>query len=51
MASIMSAPSLRQGLSHCRDLTFQMAEIDVSRQMFQEILSLVARLWAPLASA
>jgi hypothetical protein len=30
---------------------FQMAELAVSRQMFQEILSLIARLRAPPAPA
>jgi hypothetical protein len=29
---------------HGRYVTFQMAEVAVSRQMFQEILSLIARL-------
>jgi len=32
-------------------LTFQMAEVAVSRQMFQEILSLIARMRAPPAPA
>jgi hypothetical protein len=32
-------------------VTFQMAEVAVPRQMFQEILSLIARLWAPPAPA
>jgi len=31
--------------------TFQMAEVAVPRQMFQEILSLIARLRAPPAPA
>ena len=30
-------------VSHGRDVTFQMAEVAVPRQMFQEILSLIAR--------
>src|ERR1700694_1004576 len=34
-------------VSHGRYVTFQMAEVAVSRQMFQEILSLIARLRAP----
>jgi hypothetical protein len=34
-----------------RYLTFQMAEVTVSRQMFNEILSLIARLRAPPVSA
>jgi DDE family transposase len=38
-------------VSHGRYVTFQMAEVAVSRQMFQEILSLIARLWAPPAPA
>jgi hypothetical protein len=36
-------------ISHGRYVTFQMAE--VSRQMFQEMLSLIARLRAPPAPA
>src|SRR5512132_4229079 len=36
-------------VSHGRYVTFQMAEVAVSRQMFQEILSLIARLRAPPA--
>jgi hypothetical protein len=39
----------REG-SHGRYVTFQMAEVAVSRQMFADILSLIARLWAPPAS-
>jgi len=31
-------------VSHGRYVTFQMAEVAVPRQMFQEILSLIARL-------
>jgi hypothetical protein len=38
-------------VSHGRYITFQMAEVAVSRQMFQEILSLIARLRAPPAPA
>jgi DDE family transposase len=38
-------------VSHGRYVTFQMAEVAVSRQMFQEILSLIARLRAPPAQA
>jgi len=37
--------------SHGRYVTFQLAEVAVSRQMFQEILMLVARLRAPPAPA
>ena len=36
-------------VSHGRYVTFQMAEVAVSRQMFAEILSLIARLRAPPA--
>jgi hypothetical protein len=38
-------------VSHARYVTFQMAEVAVPRQMFQEILSLTARLRAPPAPA
>jgi hypothetical protein len=38
-------------VSHGRYVTFQMSEVAVSRQMLQEILSLIARLRAPPASA
>jgi hypothetical protein len=38
-------------VSHDRYVTFQMAEVAVPRQMFQEILSLIARLRAPPAPA
>jgi hypothetical protein len=38
-------------VSHGRYVTFQMAEVAVPRQMFQEILSLIARLQAPPAPA
>jgi len=51
-AEAWSLTSLREKLvkigakvvSHGRYLTFQMAEVAVSRQMFQEILTLIARL-------
>ena len=36
-------------VSHGRYVTFQMAEVAISRQMFAEILSLIARLRAPPA--
>jgi hypothetical protein len=36
---------------HGRYVTFQMAEVAVSRQMFADILSLIARLRAPPAPA
>src|SRR5712672_2001647 len=38
-------------VSHGRYVTFQMAEVAVPRQMFQEILMLIARLRAPPAPA
>jgi hypothetical protein len=38
-------------VSHCRYVTFQMAEVAVSRQMFAEILVLIARLRALPAPA
>jgi len=38
-------------ISHGRYVTFQMAEVSVSRQIFAEILSLIARLRAPPAPA
>jgi hypothetical protein len=38
-------------VSHGRYVTFQMAEVAVPRQMFREILSLIARLRAPPESA
>jgi hypothetical protein len=38
-------------VSHGRYVTFQMAEVAVPRQMFVEILSLIARLRAPPALA
>jgi hypothetical protein len=34
-------------VNHGRYVTFQMAEVAVPRQMFQEILSLIARLRPP----
>ena len=34
-------------VSHGRYVTFQLAEVAVSRQMFADILSLIARLRAP----
>ena len=53
-----SLTSLREKLikigakvSHGRYVTFQMAEVAVPRQMFQEILSLIARLRALPAPA
>jgi hypothetical protein len=42
-----SAPSLRHGakvVSHGRYVIFQMAEVAIARQMFQEILRLIAEL-------
>jgi hypothetical protein len=38
-------------VSHSRYVTFQLAEVAVSRQMFADILSLIARLQAPAAPA
>jgi hypothetical protein len=38
-------------VSHGRYVTFQLAEVSVSRQMFADILSLIARLGAPPAPA
>ena len=38
-------------VSHGRYVTFQLAEVSVSRQMFAEILSLIGRLRAPPAPA
>ena len=38
-------------VSHGRYITFQMAEVAVPRQMFVDILSLIARLRAPPAPA
>ena len=38
-------------VSHGRYVTFQLAEVAVSRQMFADILSLIARLRTPPAPA
>jgi hypothetical protein len=38
-------------VSHGRYVTFQMAEVAVSRQMFQDILSLIVQLRPPPAPA
>ena len=38
-------------VSHGRYVTFQMAEVAVRKQMFREILSLIAQLRAPPAPA
>ena len=38
-------------VAHGRYVTFQMAEVAVPRQMFAEILSLIARLRAPPSPA
>ena len=38
-------------VSHGRYVTFQMAEVAVSRQMFAAMLTLIARLRAPPTSA
>jgi len=38
-------------VSHGRYITFQIAEVAVSRQIFADILSLIARLGAPPAPA
>jgi hypothetical protein len=59
MAEPWSLTSLREKLikigakvvSHGRYTTFQTAEVAVPRQMFQDILSLIARLRAPPAPA
>lgn len=59
MAQPWSLTSLREKLikigarvvSHGCYVTFQMAEVAVSRQMFADILSLIARLRAPPAPA
>jgi hypothetical protein len=59
MSEPWSLTSLREKLikisakvvSHGRYVTFQLAEVAVPRQMFQEILSLIARLRAPPAPA
>ena len=58
-AELWSLTSLRAKLikigakvvSHGRYVTFQMAEVAVPRQMFQEILMLIARLRTPPAPA
>jgi hypothetical protein len=58
-AEAWSLTSLREKLvkigakvvSHGRYVTFQMAEVAVSRQMFQGILTLIARLRTPPAPA
>ena len=55
----LGRPSMREKLikigakvvSHGRYVTFQMAEVAVPRQMFVDILSLIARLRAPPAPA
>jgi ATP-dependent DNA ligase len=41
----------REVVAHGRYVTFQLAEVTVPRQMFAEILSLIARLRAPPAPA
>jgi hypothetical protein len=59
MAEPWSLTSLREKLikigakvvRHGRYFTFQMAEVSVSRQMFADILSLIAWLRAPPAPA
>jgi hypothetical protein len=38
-------------VSHGRYVTFQLAEVAVSQQMFEDILMLIARLRAPPAPA
>jgi hypothetical protein len=38
-------------VSRGRCVTFRVAEVAVSRQIFADILSLIARLWAPPAPA
>ena len=58
-AELWSLTSLREKLikigakvvSHGRHVTFQMAEVSVSRQMFANILSLITRLRPPPAPA
>jgi hypothetical protein len=42
-----STVTIRHRISHGRYVTFQMAEVAVPRQMFAEILSLIARLRTP----
>jgi hypothetical protein len=59
MAEPWSLTSLREKLikigakvvSHGRYVTFQLAEVAVSRQMFADILSLIARLRSPPSPA
>jgi hypothetical protein len=58
-AELWSLTSLREKLikigakvvSHSRYVTFQLAEVSVSRQMFANILSLITRLRPPPAPA
>jgi hypothetical protein len=58
-AASWSLTSLREKLikigtkvvSHGRYVMFQMAEVAVSQEMFQEVLSLIARLRSPPAPA
>jgi len=58
-AELWSLTSLREKLikigakvvSHGRYVTFQLAEVSVSRQMFANILSLITRLRPPPAPA
>jgi len=58
-AELWSLTSLREKLikigakvvSHGRYVTFQMAQVSVSRQMFANILSLITRLRPPPAPA
>jgi Transposase DDE domain group 1 len=58
-AELRSLTSLRERLikigakvvSHGRYVTFQLAEVSVSRQMFANILSLITRLRPPPAPA
>ena len=58
-AKLWSLTSLREKLvkigakvvSHGRYVTFQLAEVAVLREMFADILSLIARLRAPSAPA
>ena len=47
---LMANPASASAVA-CRYVTFQMAEVAVSRQMFAGILSLIARLRAPPAPA
>src|SRR5207302_10604110 len=50
-AATLDRQSLRLAYRYGRYVTFQMAEVAVPRQMFQDILSLIARLRAPPAPA